>query len=360
MRNLRALARPLALLPLLVTPVMAQEAPPSDQQVIQQAIEDVFRPGFAAFDAAAAALESDTARLCAGPTAALFSAARAQFRETVAAWSRVELYRIGPLLEDNRSERVLFWPDRKGTGLRQVQAALATEDGTATSRDTLTQKSVALQGFGALEFVLFGTGSDVLADTAGYRCDFAQAIAGAIHQVATQLDAAWADPDGISKRLLQPTESDAEFRTTREVMEELTGLLAHGAEIVRDQRLLPFLGRDGAKSKPKSALFWRSGLTLTSIAANFEGLETLFDRSEVGETGAENAWVANGISFEFANAARALAAVDAPVAEAVADPGQKQALAYLVIVTQSLDDLLGESLAAARGLSVGFSSLDGD
>jgi len=44
----------------------------------------------------------------------------------------------------------------------------------------------------------------------------------------------------------------------------------------------------------------------------------------------------------------------------VADPKQVQALNYLVIVTQSLQSLVGEQLSTALGLSVGFSSLDGD
>ncbi len=46
--------------------------------------------------------------------------------------------------------------------------------------------------------------------------------------------------------------------------------------------------------------------------------------------------------------------------QAVVDPRQLQALKYLVIITGSLDTLLGQNLAAALGLSVGFSTLDGD
>jgi predicted lipoprotein len=46
--------------------------------------------------------------------------------------------------------------------------------------------------------------------------------------------------------------------------------------------------------------------------------------------------------------------------EAVADPAQKQALSDMVAASQVLGKLTGEDLAAALGLSVGFSSLDGD
>jgi polyribonucleotide nucleotidyltransferase len=60
------------------------------------------------------------------------------------------------------------------------------------------------------------------------------------------------------------------------------------------------------------------------------------------------------------NIARARAAVTGTIEEAVGDPPQMQGLRYLVILTQSMQGLIGDHLSAALGLSVGFSSLDGD
>src|SRR5690606_22737995 len=98
---------------------------------------------------------------------------RAQFPAVVTAWSRIELYRFGPLMAQNRSDRILFWPDRKGIALRQVQAILADKDEAALAPETLARKSVAVQGLGALEFVLHGTGSEDLATPDGaFRCDY--------------------------------------------------------------------------------------------------------------------------------------------------------------------------------------------
>ena len=101
------------------------------------------------------------------------------FRPTTDAWSYAEIIRFGPITEQNRLERMLFWPDRKGIGLKQVQATLAAKDATAADPAQLPAKSVAMQGLGALEFVLFGTGAEALA-TAGdpYRCRYGAAIAG--------------------------------------------------------------------------------------------------------------------------------------------------------------------------------------
>ena len=79
----------------------------------------------------------------------------------------------------------LFWPDRKGIALRQVQAILAKQDATATDPATLKTKSVAVQGLGALEYVLFGTGAEALALPEGdFRCDYGNAITSAVSDVA--------------------------------------------------------------------------------------------------------------------------------------------------------------------------------
>lgn len=341
--------------------VFAQDAVPLGA-VAQRAVEDVFRPGFDAYAEATTELDASFDTLCAAPGDDTLAISRNAFAETVTAWSRIELYNIGPLREDNRSERILFWPDRKGIALRQVQQILAESDETATDPATLTGKSVAVQGLGALEYLLWGTGAESLAGAdGGFRCRYAGAIGAVLAGTATAMAAEWADPEGISKRLISPMESDADYRNTREVAEELTGLLAHGVEQIRDQRLLPFLGRDGAAAKPKSALFWRSGLTAGSVAGNFEGLQALFQGSGLDVAGgAENAWVANTGGFEFRNAQRALALLTKPVEAALEDPKQRHAYDYLVLVTQSLGTILGENLPAALGLSVGFSSLDGD
>ncbi len=332
------------------------------EAAIGRAVELVIRPAFAALDHEAEALVGEIDRLCATPSVPALDAARSRFGATVLAHAGAELFRLGPLLEENRAERLLFWPDRKGVALRQVQAILVDEDPAATDPATLAGKSVAVQGFGALEFVLFGTGAEALASADGdYRCRFGAAIARRIAATSNELVAAWAAPDGIAARLVAPDPADPDFRTRREVLEKLVGLMAHGVETVRDQRLLPFLGRDGAAPKPRSALYWRSGLTVPAALANLDSLARLLALSELAGLGGDaGRWAGDSIAFEFRNAVRAGALVPDPPEAAIADERQRAALGYLVLVTQSLGVLLGEQLPAALSLSVGFSSLDGD
>ncbi len=351
---------------LFVLPLPAFAAPmalhPTARGVVEGAIESAIRPGFAALVANSSSLAATTRVLCAKPSAEHLAEARAGFAGLVDAWSRAELVTIGPLADDNRAERFLFWPDRKGIALKQVQGLLSAEDPTATNPATLKSKSVAVQGLGALEFALFGTGSETLAMGEGaYRCAYVVAAATGLATIARELDTAWRDEGGISDALTFPGPERTDYRSSTEVLEALVGLLAHGTERVRDQRLLSFIGRDGATPKPKSALFWRSNLTIAALRADFAGLRALFECAELGAyVPDEAAHVAQDVRAAFDAVDAAAAAVTLPVEEALADPAQKAALDRLVAESKVLQDLLSEELPAALGLSVGFSSLDGD
>ena len=351
----------------LALPVAAQSAI-LHQQIVEGAIEDFIRPTFAKFAEEAEALEVGTARLCEVPDAVTLAYVRTRFVTTVLAFSRAEFVRIGPLGVGDRLERLLFWPDRKGIALRQVQGALAEEDATATSPDTLQNKSVAMQGLVALEYLLFGTGSDDLKKdgnmySGAYRCAYAKASTTLISQLATTISSEWNDtsPGSPAEALLNPKSDAADYRTETEVLEKLAATMIHGTEAIRDQRIAPIISESTGKPKPRSALFWRSNLTAKALEANFAGLHYFFVGAKFRDAiSPENEWVADGATFEFANAERGVAAITSPMEQAVADPRQLQALRYLVVVTKSLDTLLGQNLAAALGLSVGFSTLDGD
>ena len=349
-----------ALMLFCASPALAQAVAPS--QALDAAVNAVIRPGVAAFKTRASGLESAMGGLCAVPSERALSIARQQFGLAAQAYGRIEFVRIGPLMEDNRADRLLFWPDRRGVGLRQVQAILTEEDAGASDVAALRDKSVAVQGFGALEYVLFGTDSEGLAGTeAAFRCRYGQAIAANVSGIANQVAMGWYSYDGVASHLTRPVPENADYRTETEALEALVGLVAHGIEGLRDTRINPFVAQGDEAAEPKQALFWRSGLTMAMIKANIEGMEALVAESGLANAvGPEHVGLANSIEFEFRNAYRALGLVTQPVEQAVADDKQASALDYLIIVTQSLQALIGEQLSAALGLSVGFSSLDGD
>lgn len=328
---------------------------------VRAAIDGFIRPNFERFADISQLMAEDVEPLCESPSEETLKDARSAFRSAATAWARVEFIRAGPLSAGNRAERILFWPDRRGTGLRQVQAALANKDESVLTVGDLSQKSVALQGFGALEYLLFGTGSENLATAGGYRCAFAVAVAQNISANARDVSDAWIDKGGYSGIWLTPGPENESYRTGSEALAELVGILAHGFEMVRDQRLKPIAPENRRPGLHKRALFWRSDMTVSAINANLAGMQSLFVVSGLADAlKHDQRWLAGSIAFEFSNARKTISGIELPIDQVVENVEQSSKLAYLLVVTRSLQRLVGEELANDIGLSTGFSPMDGD
>lgn len=342
--------------------VQAQETDAS--AILSSVIEKVVRPGFKNLSDSADFTASNITALCAGPSEASLMRVRLSFKDLVQSWGRVEMIRLGPLASENRLERMLFWPDRRGRGLNQVRNVIRTNDITAHDPETLAQKSVAVQGLLALEFALFGSGFEALySDEGSDRCNYASAISANIANIAGEAEALWIedDPMSISTLWQNPSETNPMFRDAREQLSALFKIVGEGFEIIGVQRLDPFLRDSFENAKPKSALFWRSGNTVRFVRANIEGLEKIIGAAGLDASISDSEKrVLDGLFFEFRNAKTVLAAVDLPTSEIAQIEADYSKLNYARIVVSSMDQILREQLSPIFNLSSGFSSLDGD
>jgi predicted lipoprotein len=347
-------------LPLMAVASASAAVKASD--VIGAAIDGFVRPAYASLHTRATELTKAMHALCEAPSQAGLDAARSEFSGAVAAWSTVEIITFGPIREDNRLERMLFWPDRKSIGLKQVQSALASKDATAADHAKLAGKSVAMQGFGALEFVLYGTGSEALAGKDDpYRCAYGAAIAQNIETMAGDVAAAWNKPGGFADLWTKPGPDNPLYRDSSEAVTELMGVFINELEMVRDVRLKGFFGALPDADKPKQAIYWRSGNTAASLAANLDGVQRLFEVSRIGEALSPDArWMGESTLIQLANGIADARAVTGPIGEVLADPARRAKLDHFALVTSTLSDLIGTRMTAEFGLTAGFSSLDGD
>lgn len=359
MRLFKHLAAGLALLMATVMPAMAEF---SLDDVMAAMADDVIRPAYGAFADTTAALQGAVQTLCSAPSKAAHDTANLAFADAVSAWSRAEMVREGPVMQDNRLERILFYPDRKGTGLKQVQAALAGQDTSVTDAVTLAGKSVAMQGFGALEYVLAGTDSELLDNPAGaFRCSYGQSIATNLHARAGELVSAW-EEDGETDRLWNSHDaSNPFFRSDREALNLVLGTLIHGLELVRDVRIGAFLDVKDGKDKPKSAIHWRSGNTMRVVTENLSALEAMFDKSGLdGALPDDQKFVADSIRFDFRVALEALREINKPIDVLLADKSARDKLVFVHATIGDLVKRFDQDFAIASGLAAGFSFADGD
>nr|WP_272211950.1 imelysin family protein [Marinicella sp. W31]MDC2877843.1 imelysin family protein [Marinicella sp. W31] len=110
--------------------------------VLEKAVDGFIRPGYHAFEAATGTMASAMAAFCAAPDEATYGDAITAYDQLVTAWSHIEIVRTGPVIDDHRFERILFYPDRKSIGLKQVQAAIIEQDETATDPAYLPEKAL--------------------------------------------------------------------------------------------------------------------------------------------------------------------------------------------------------------------------
>ena len=210
--------------------------------------------------------------------------------------------------------------------------------------------------------MLYGTGGDVLtARKNGFRCRFGAAIAANIETVAAELSDAWEAKDGIASQWKSPGPGNPQFRDAREAAKALLGILVHATETLRDQRLESFYKGKDQPAKPKSALFWRSGLTFTSMKGNIRGIQTLFNAAGMEQfLDPDIRSVAGSANFVIKSLLRAVSGIDADVAKAVGTPEGQAKLDFLLLNSRDLLLRLNDNFGGAIGLAAGFSFSDGD
>ena len=346
---------------LLVVSQSGARAEADHAAIARASLTQVIRPGYAAFAAAAGALQGKVATLCQQPSAAALREARDAFAGTVAAWSKVEIIRFGPITQEHRFERLFFWPDPKGLGLKQIQDALAKQEVTVTEPDEIAGKSVALQGLPALEYLLYGDDGNLPKEDRDFRCRFGLAVATNVDRIAKSVVEGWREGSAYEKAFLGPAPADPYYHAPKEVTLDLFKAFATGIELVRDQKLGKPLGASPAEAKPKLAAFWRSGLTFANAAGNLEGVKAIFAQGGFAQVVAqESAGVENSILFDLDHAITVLSGIDQPIATAVIDEDTRGKLEALRVALKGAGQTAGDMISKGAGLAFGFNAMDGD
>lgn len=305
-----------------------------------------------------------TEQMCSAPSQSALATTHAQFHDLVEAWSAVEFIRFGPARKDNRYERMFFWPDRNGRGLNQVQGVLATEDESVTSVESLQGKSVALQGLLALDYVLFGTSAEALADGDAHRCAYALAIAGAIADTAAAMFEGWHDGQGYAALMLSPGPDNPVYRTEAEALQELLRAMAEQLQIIHDAKLVRVVGTSPEEARYRRAPFWRSEQTLPSIVANAQTMASLNEAGQFADLLPEQAQRYAGTArFELGQIISRLEALiesDEDLERLVTSQETHGRLASVALPLAGAMRVIGEIYPAELGLTMGFNSLDGD
>ncbi len=355
---MRAPAAALALL-LLAGTASAAVDEAAYQRLATGLTDHVALPAVAGFAAATAGFAEAMTASCATPETVDPAPVEAGFAEVMTAWQRVQPLDFGPLQSDAGPARFQYWPDRRGTGSRQLARVLKDGDPEVLDPRSLAQKSVALADLQALERLLFEDGG--AADP--FRCGYATAIAGVQAGRAATLAAAWTATEGQAAAMRNAAQGNDLYYDAAEAARDYLGALTHGLQRIVEAKLEPVLRDSPAKARPRAAESWRSGLSTADIIANLETLEALVtDRDGFATlaTEAGDPLLGRTLAGMIAEARQRLAALPVPLAAAAEDPALHAGLLEVADLLHRAHRLAEHTLAATVGLTAGFNASDGD
>jgi predicted lipoprotein len=248
-------------------------------RLAREALEKHIEPGYRRLVEAFGKMEASARETCAAPDKGKLQALRDSFVGAVKAWGAIAQINFGPIRTDNRFERIWFWPDRKSIGQRQVGKALRQKPEDYTDPAALAGKSIAVQGLGALEQILYGDKVDLIAaGQGGFACKYAKAIASNLKAIAGETEAAWREDGAFGRLWLNPGPENRTYLHDRETTFALVKALIEALERVRDVELARPLGLTQNR-RVLPGPFSDSGLTMTFIAARISGLRSLLVKS---------------------------------------------------------------------------------
>jgi predicted lipoprotein len=362
----------LAILLPLATSARAQSDDARYQAFDLAMARDYLLPRYQSLVQATDKQEQSWAAFCRQPAADGFGTVRSAFQAAMDAWMPLQHVHTGPASLQTRIDRIYFWPERKNAVTKQVAALLQSGDTAALAPDRIATASVAVQGFPALQLLLYdgddAARSFLSGDTAAaYRCAYGLAVARNLKAIAGQIVADWTAASDAMATV--PPGSVGEFGlpgSPKETAQQMFTDLLTLFQLVGDLKLALPLGLSLDKPKPKLAESWRSGRSLRNVELNLESARAMYGKDRAGgfrslmPAGGDSDALDEQIVGAFAAMSSSLAAVPMPLDSAVGDSSARPEVEALLADVRQVRDLVGQKLPAAIGLSVGFNALDGD
>lgn len=357
---------------LLLLPALAQSAEPAGAAANPdatsapdlhaanlRAVDEYILPNYRTLAKNTALLENALAAFCEHTDSAHLRQTEDAFQTTMDAWQKAQTIRFGPAELFLRHDRIQHWPDPHGTAGRQLAALLSSKDDQAISPEGMAAQSVAVQGLGALEELLFNRTPEQFRDANGanFRCRMAAAIGANLRQLTQGLLDDWQGGRIHFRQVIEsaPNGNDY-FYNAQEVTARLLNNLHRELQAVADIKLGRVL--DDPRLNPKRAESWRSRRSLANIRLNLESTRAFYRITFAPMI--QDPGVHQRIEAGFEAALRAASAISTSLFEAVSNETGRKQLSELRQRVTELRMLIGEQIPAGIGVPLGFNNLDGD
>ncbi|SDO23970.1 imelysin family protein [Vreelandella arcis] len=301
---------------------------------------------YAELSAASERLEASAARFCQAPDEAHKQRLEDDWLSAYQAWQAVRFIQFGPVEQNSRGWQLQFWPDRKNLVGRKVSGWLKAPD--APDVQAIANDSVAIQGFPALEYLLYDDAMDeqVLSDPA--VCDLMQSITTHLADTTSALHRDW-------------QAFGEHYRNTPRYTETTLASAIQALELLEEKRLGDPMGLQGTSANGYLAEAWRSGHSVRLVESTLEGLRTGFlPGLSALLREADAVALAEAFRDQLNDALAQASELQPGLVPSLEDEEAFRGLQSLYLNISQLRHLLGNEIAAELGLVRGFNSSDGD
>lgn len=322
-------------------------------EVLHTLVEQVVVPNTAAVAENSRHLAGEITHLAAEPGLTALHAAREQWQRALLSWKRADVFRNGPIMDTNSLLRAMFWPVRTGAIDALVQGSQVIDDAS------IELMGVDRRGLFALEHLLYSESTDeqIAAAFAGAngerRARLARCLAGNVSLAADRVVRALGSGKAYADKFAAGGQDS---------LNHLIGQLVYSVENVSARRLtrISTLAKGGLL-KP-TEVEGNGGRMSQRIALTYlQATEELYlgvDHGLSQLVKALSSAVDDRLRASFRQAITAVAGLGLPLEEVA-----KQNLAALdaaAEVVKKLERALRTDLASTLGVTLTFSSVDGD
>ena len=337
--------------------------------ILEHLLTTVMPPKLDALNDATVDLADGLTNFCSAPDADGLSDVRGDFHAAMDIWQEIQPWRMGPLVANGRDQHIEYWPDKHGTATRQFRKLMFNKPVAFTDPVKLSEASAALQGFPALEEVLFDDAhSDALisANEDGvFLCQYGSAIATNLVAITGELRDDW---PGFAEAMSTAGADSMDYPTAKFAATDLYRALHEGLLIISTQKLGRPLGDEEKDAKASRGESETSKRSLRNIHHNLIGLLAIYD-GQWGDAGEEGKGLAalidsslldRSFRLNWQTVQDTLADLPPSLTELLDQPDGYQKLVDLQGQIDFLTSLVENDVGGNTNLGGGFNALDGD
>lgn len=339
------------------------------QAVLAHLLGTVMPPKLDEFHASTETLTQEFEDFCSDPDAGGLEDAQTAFHAAMDIWQEIQPWRMGPLVANGRDQHIEYWPDKHGTAARQFRKLMFDKPAAYTDPEKLAGASAALQGFPALEEVLFAEDHGdqmIAADEDGvFLCQYGTAIATNLGTLSAELQDEWPE---FASAMENAGPDSMDYPTAKFAATDLYRALHEGLLIISTQKLARPLGENAEDARASRAESPLSNRSLRNIEHNLIGLFAIYDGKwgDIGEEGKglaaliDNSLLDRSFRLNWQTVGDSVAELPPSVTEVLEQPDGYETLADLKGQIEFLTTLVENDVGGNTQLGGGFNALDGD